>query len=258
MIKSGKGLILAAAMAIIVAVAAPGCATKKYVSQQINPVNQKLSQYQKDTNGKITWLTNKQQTDVSALNERIATTDQRVAEVSTAVQEAQGTASRAMEATDANKTAIETNRTAITNVKDSLNYQLVEKADVFFDFGKATLRPSARAELDAIAAKAQAMPRSVIELAGFTDHVGTRNYNDELSRRRAWTVQRYLIEHNVPARSIHVVGLGEQMNPPPDGLGLETASTATTKSGQRQMQRRVSIRLFGAGELTGTDGGPQQ
>jgi len=98
MIKSGKGLILLPAMAIIVALAAPGCATKKYVSKQINPVNQKLNQYEKDTNGKIAWITNKEQTDVSALNERITTTDQKVAEVSTAVQEAQGTASRAMEA----------------------------------------------------------------------------------------------------------------------------------------------------------------
>src|SRR6185369_9353469 len=115
MIKSGKGLILLGTMAIAVALATSGCATKKYVSKQINPVNQKLNQYEKDTNGKIAWITNKEQTDVSALNERITTTDQKVAEVSTAVQEAQGTASRAMETADANKVAIGENTTSINN-----------------------------------------------------------------------------------------------------------------------------------------------
>jgi OOP family OmpA-OmpF porin len=251
MIKSGKGLILLGTMAIAVALATSGCATKKYVSKQINPVNQKLSQYQKDTNGKIAWITNKEQTDVSALNERITTTDQKVAEVSTAVQEAQGTASRAMEAADANKVALSENTTAINSVKESMNYQLVGKGEVFFAFGKATLLPSAKAELDTVASKVQGMPRSVIEVAGFTDHIGTRKYNDELSRRRAWAVQRYLVEHNVPARSIHVVGLGEQMNPPPDGMA--TDMTASTKTGKRELERRVCIRIFGAGELTPTD-----
>jgi len=251
MIKSGKGLILLPAMAIIVALAAPGCATKKYVSKQINPVNQKLNQYEKDTNGKIAWITNKEQTDVSALNERITTTDQKVAEVSTAVQEAQGTASRAMETADANKVAIGENTTSINNVKESLNYQLVGKGEVFFAFGKATLQPAGKAELDTIASNVQGMPRSVVEIAGFTDHIGTRKYNDDLSRRRAWAVQRYLVEHNVPARSIHVVGLGEQMTPPPDGLGSDM--TASTKKGTRELERRVCIRIFGAGDLTATE-----
>jgi outer membrane protein OmpA-like peptidoglycan-associated protein len=252
MIKSGKGLILTAAIAIIVALAAPGCATKKYVSQQVNPVNQKLNQYQKETTGKIAWLTNKQQNDISQVNERIATTDQKVAEVSNAVQAAQGTASRAMEAADSNKVQIEANSTEITKVANSMNYQLVQTSEVLFAFNKANLTSQAKTELDSIVAKIQSMPRAVIELAGFTDPRGTDRFNLELSRRRAYAVQRYLVERNVPARSIHIVGFGK--GPAPEGMGIiEQVSNPRTRSETYHLDRRVNIRVFGAGELTGTN-----
>jgi outer membrane protein OmpA-like peptidoglycan-associated protein len=250
MIKSGKAFISLAAAVVIISLAASGCATKKYVSKQINPVKQQMSHNQKQTNDKIAWLTNKQQTDVSQLNERIATTDQRVAEVATtaqgaasAAEAAQGTASRAMEASDANKTSIEANATAITDVKNSMNYQMVDETEVLFAFNKTALRPAARDTLDKVIAKAQGMPRSVIELSGFTDRVGTARYNMELSRRRAWAVQRYLVEHNVPTRSIHVVGLGEAEGKAPRERGRAMPD---------QADRRVTIKVFGAGELPST------
>jgi len=242
MINIGKGLFGTAAVPVILALAASGCATKKYVSRQINPVNQKLSQFEKQTNGKLAYLTNKQQNDISQVNERIATTDQRVTEVANAVQSAQGTASRAMEAADANRASIEENSTAITNlntnVTNALNYQLVGKAEVMFAFGKATLTPSAKTALDEVATKVQGMPRAVVELSGFTDRVGSTNYNLDLSRRRAWAVQRYLVEHQVPSRSIHTVGLGKDTPPSPD-----------TPVKPNQQKRRVTIQVFGAGEL---------
>jgi OmpA-OmpF porin, OOP family len=257
MIKSGKIFVSSAAV-VIVTLAASGCATKKYVSKQVNPVKQQLSQYEKQTNDKIAWMTNKEQNDISRVNEHIATTDQRVAEVATAAQEAasaaqaaQGTASRAMEQTDANKTSIEANATAIQGVTNALNYQLVEQSDVWFAFNKATLTPAARDALDKVIAKSQDMPRCVIELSGFTDRVGSVGYNLDLSRRRAWSVQRYLVEHKIPARSIYVVGLGEA-NP-----GGESSRRMHARAKPDRMERRVSIRVFGAGELATTTGAQQ-
>ncbi len=248
--QSRNGLIFMAAMAVVVSLAAPGCATKKYVSQQINSVNQRVDQ----TNGKVAWLTNKEQNDVSQVNERISTTDQHVSQLNTAVQSAQGTASRAMQEADANKVQIDANNAQIAKVANSLNYQLVSKADVWFAFDKATLTPKAKSELDAIAAKAQAMPRAVVELGGFTDPVGTSNYNLDLSRRRAWAVQRYLIDHNVPARSIHVVGFGKERGPDDMGLPSSDMATARGKAESHRLERRVCIRLYGAGDLQGVEG----
>jgi outer membrane protein OmpA-like peptidoglycan-associated protein len=250
--QSRNGLIFMAAMAVIVTVAAPGCATKKYVNQQIAPVNQRVDQYHQDTSSKIAWLNNKQEKDISQVNERISTTDQHVAQVSNAAQAAQATASRAMQAADANKVQIEANAAAITNVANSLNYQLVEQSDVWFAFDKSTLTDKAKAELDAIAGKALAMPRSVIELSGFTDPVGSKYYNLDLSRRRAWAVERYLVQHNVPARSINVIGFGKEPFPKDVALSAEAGNAPTGKAETHHLERRVRIQLYGAGSLTNT------
>jgi outer membrane protein OmpA-like peptidoglycan-associated protein len=247
-----SNLVIAVLIAFVLATS--GCATKKYVSKQISPVNQKLSQFEKKTDDRLAYLNNKQQNDMSQVNERIATTDQKVSQIAGAVQEAQGTASRAMEEVESNKSATSANTEAISKlesgVNDALNFQLVEKTNVLFGFGKSTLTNEAKTTLDEVANKFQSMPRGVIELAGFTDRVGSVNYNLELSRRRAWAVQRYLIEHKVPSRSIHVVGLGKASSP--EGLEREgQMSSAKTgrMRGYNPEERRVNIRVFGAGEL---------
>jgi outer membrane protein OmpA-like peptidoglycan-associated protein len=253
--KSGRQSTLVIAALIALAAATSGCATKKYVSKQVSPVNQKLGQFEKKTDDRIAWLNNKEQNDISQVNERIATTDQKVSEVATAVQEAQGTASRAMEEVESNKSATTANAEAITKlesgVADALNYQLVEKTDVLFAFNKATLTNEAKTTLDGVASKFQSMPRGVIELAGFTDRVGSVNYNLTLSRQRAWAVQRYLVEHKVPSRCIHMVGLGKTA--PPEGLESErqaTSATSDRRQGRNPEERRVNIRIFGAGDIS--------
>jgi outer membrane protein OmpA-like peptidoglycan-associated protein len=246
MMKCGKGLIWTAAVPIVLALAASGCASKKYVSQQIAPLQQRINQDEAKNNDRFAWVTNEQKREMSQVNERFATTDQKVAQVANAVQKAQGTASRAMEEADSNRQGIATLESGVAN---ALNYQLVDRADVLFAFDKATLTPAAKASLDKVAAKFQGLPRGVIELAGFTDPVGTEKYNLDLSRRRAWTVQRYLVMHNVPSRCIHIVGMGEASMVPE---GLEQSFERSGKTGAKSHweERRVNIRLFGAGDIT--------
>lgn len=240
MISVRKRTICLAGMSIGCLLATSACASKKYVNMKMAAVNQKTNQYQKQTNGRIAWLTNKEQSDVSQLNGRIATTDQNLSQVSAALQSAQATASRAMEESEPAKSESVTATPA--------NYQLVDKADVLFGFNKATLTPAARMKLDEVAAKFQSMPRGVVELAGFTDSSGSANYNLELSRRRAWAVQRYLVEHDVPMRSIHMVGMGEET--PPDGLKADSAQAQRAGGADRnQFERRVNIRVYGTGEV---------
>ena len=245
MISVRTRAICLAGMSIGCLLATSACASKKYVNMKMAAVNQKTNQYEKQTNGRIAWLTNKEQSDVSQLNGRIATTDQNLSQVSAALQSAQATASRAMEEPAPAKSESVTATPA--------NYQLVDKADVLFGFNRATLTPDARTKLDEVAAKFRSMPRGVVELAGFTDRSGSANYNLELSRRRAWAVQRYLVEHDVPMRSIHMVGMGEEA--PPDGLKSESAQTERTRGADRnQFERRVDIRIYGTGEVTSSGG----
>jgi len=254
MIKSGYSFLLSIAVPIALVLATSGCATKSYVRQQVAPVSQKVAAVQKESNDKIATVWHKHETDISEVNERISTTDQKVAELATATQEAQGTASRAMQESEANSGKIEEHSTAITNltsgVANALNYQLVEKSDVTFGFNKATLTPGAKTALDQVAAKFLALPRGVVELAGFTDTIGSKNYNLALSRRRAEAVQRYLVMQKVPLRSIHIVGLGEEAPPPGMEADLTAINGTPTKAKRRQLERRVKISVYGAGDIT--------
>jgi outer membrane protein OmpA-like peptidoglycan-associated protein len=252
MIKSS--LIWSIAVPIGLVLATSGCATKKYVRQQVAPVNQKVAAVQKESNDKIAAVWQKENSDISQVNERISTTDQKLAQVAETANQAQGTASRAMETADSNSSKIEENKTAIsslgTGVANALNFQLVEKADVMFGFNKSTLTPAARTALDEVASKYQSLPRGVIELYGFTDTVGSKTYNLALSRRRAEAVQRYLVNRKVPLRAIHIVGLGEEK--PPAGLEADMTAMnggAPNRAQRRQLERRVKINLYGAGDI---------
>jgi outer membrane protein OmpA-like peptidoglycan-associated protein len=251
MIKVGERLTVTVSALLAFVLATSGCASKKYVSQQIAPVNQRLNQFEKKTDDRLAWLNNKVDRDVSQLNERVATTDLNLAKVAAAAQSAQGSASRAMESADAAKIAVDSLQTDMSN---ALNYKLVDRADVLFGFDKADLTPEAKATLDNIANKYRAQPRGIVELAGFTDPRGTANYNLELSRRRAWAVQRYLVNRDVPTRVIHMVGLGKQA--PPEGLSPESTDGGSRDSRYRQ-DRRVNIRLYGASDIGATSSGSE-
>ena len=80
-----------------------------------------------------------------------------------------------------------------------------------FAFDSAEILPSAKPQLDAIAAGIRLLPadqRVVIE--GHTDNVGSEQYNDELSQRRAQSVRRYLVAtQGIESSRLQAVGLGE-------------------------------------------------
>ena len=251
--KSGQMFLWTIAVPICLVLATSGCATRRYARsqahQEAGKVNQRVSQVEAKTNEKITFVNNKLDTDISQVNEKIATTDLKLGQVA-------GTAQQAMAQAESNKAGISQNAAAITTlatgVANAMNYQLVEKGDVLFGFNKSNLTPEAKAALDTIIQKTQAQPRAVVELLGFTDAVGSQSYNLQLSRRRAESVQRYMVLQKVPLRNIHIVGLGEEA--PPAGLEADVlaANPNATKRERDRAARRVMIRVYGAGSLEGT------
>ncbi len=86
----------------------------------------------------------------------------------------------------------------------------IDLKGVNFDFDKATLRPEAIVILDEAIAILQKYPQLKVEVAGHTDSVGTEEYNQGLSERRATTVHTYLTDKGVDAaRLVGPVGFGE-------------------------------------------------
>ena len=74
---------------------------------------------------------------------------------------------------------------------------------IYFDFNKSNIRPDAAIELDKVVKLMTiTYPDMIIKLEAHTDPVGSHNYNDVLSERRAKSTYEYLIEHGVPRHHI--------------------------------------------------------
>lgn len=79
-----------------------------------------------------------------------------------------------------------------------------------FDFDKAVLRPEVRDVLDTLAASLEGAQYDRLDIIGYTDRLGSDEYNQNLSERRAWAVARYLIDKGVPLAKMRVQGRGER------------------------------------------------
>jgi OmpA-OmpF porin, OOP family len=67
-----------------------------------------------------------------------------------------------------------------------------EMDNVLFDFNSTALKPEYRDELEALGTFLQEHPQSYVILSGFTDAIGSPEYNLQLSRRRVESVSAYL------------------------------------------------------------------
>jgi len=110
---------------------------------------------------------------------------------------------------------------------------------VLFDTARSDLKPGAREKLARVSGILASHPGLRIEVEGNTDSVGTDEYNQRLSERRADSVRSYLVSQNIPPATVTSVGLGEK-NP---------VASNDTASG-RQQNRRVE--LIVSGEPIGT------
>ncbi len=106
-------------------------------------------------------------------------------------------------------------------------------SDILFDFNSAALRPSSQETLDDLAGNFRQYPDNRLAIEGHTDSVGSDEYNQQLSERRAGSVADYLIDKGVSSSAITVYGYGE----------LRPKSTNDTAEG-RQLNRRVEIRIM--------------
>ena len=76
------------------------------------------------------------------------------------------------------------------------NAKLVETVNVQFGFNRSELDDGAQTTLLGLVKEMQAI-RATVELAGYTDMKGDREYNYTLSQRRVESVRRFLVEKGV-------------------------------------------------------------
>ncbi len=80
-----------------------------------------------------------------------------------------------------------------------------------FDFNKSTLSPEAKALLDkdVIAKLGQFATIQFINVNGHTDRLGSAQYNQKLSEKRAQAVKAYLVSKGVDGSKIETYGYGK-------------------------------------------------
>jgi outer membrane protein OmpA-like peptidoglycan-associated protein len=98
---------------------------------------------------------------------------------------------------------------SILQTRDSARGLIVNMSDVLFDTGSSTLKPGAREKLAKISGIVLAHPGLNLQIEGHTDSVGSDDFNQQLSERRADAVRDFLAEQGVPASAITARGFGK-------------------------------------------------
>ncbi|MFW6284612.1 MAG: OmpA family protein [Desulfosalsimonas sp.] len=83
------------------------------------------------------------------------------------------------------------------------------KSELMFDFDSATIKSGGMNEIARVAKVLNQYPQTMLRVEGHTDQVGSEDYNQRLSERRAEAVQNALIQHNVDPRRVSAIGYGE-------------------------------------------------
>lgn len=152
------------------------------------------------------------------------------------------------QARSAQEIAEQSAQQARERLKDQLNQVLqthetargliVNMSDVLFDFNKYTLKPEAREKLAKVSGILLAYPGLKLQVEGYTDNVGSDEYNQKLSEERAGSVRDYLVMQSVAETNVSAEGYGKS-SPVADN------STASGRAENRRVQLVVSGAAIG-------------
>ncbi|HUS05012.1 MAG TPA: OmpA family protein [Bryobacteraceae bacterium] len=249
-LKLGKSTAAMGA-AILIVFGTTGCATKKHVRQVVAPVEARVSVNEKKTSDHASAI-GELENGVSRADERAMDAErkataagqnadkanQAAAEAATRADNARGLAENA-------RGLAESTRSRLGEVVENMdNYKLVTTESVLFTVGKSTLSKAAKETLDQAVGNIVNNKNYVLEIQGYTDKTGGKAANLILSQKRADEVVRYLtVQHQVPLRKIHVLGIGA------DDPNADNKTRAA-----RKQNRRVDVKVFALDLGAGKDG----
>ncbi len=130
-------------------------------------------------------------------------------------------------------------------------------SDVLFDFDKATLKPGGKQKLDEVAQKVKDARVDEVQVDGYADRIGSEQYNEKLSQKRAEAVRSYLAEQGIPSDKVQAEGHGKA--DPVTGDQCDNMGPAR-KSNKKlvaclQPDRRVQIEVRGSRETAANPSG---
>ena len=100
---------------------------------------------------------------------------------------------------------------------------------VHFAFDSAELTSKDKHILQMLPEKLKKCPEVIIHITGYTDNIGTPEYNMQLGHERAASVQTYLMGMGINANRIHIKSKGEK----------DPTASNSTEDGRMQNRRAV-------------------
>lgn len=218
-----------------VLVFAAGCATKGFVREELQKSEGKTGEqlaHQQQAIGQVEKQVGEERekigqatTRIDGLGVQIRVLEGTISETRETASQAKGTAEQAMsraQEVDSRLTRLWSNR---------YRMNLAETVSVYFGFDKASLDDRTETALVDLVKQMQENPALVVELQGYTDSAGPREYNVGLSQRRVESVRRFLVDKGVELARIHSIGLG-------------VAKEDNGSADARAKNRRVTVKLF--------------
>ena len=182
---------------IVVGLAASGCATKGWVNDLVGKKEAQIDQ-------------------------RFARNEATLVEIGDGVRVAKSRADEAYGRAD----EVNTRVSRLWNSRHKRD--VVETLHVQFGFDRWDLSDGAQTALLQITRELKDNPLLSVDLEGYTDQIGPREYNVGLSQRRVESVRRFLVGNGADLARIYSVGLG-----PLNG-----------KEEQAALKRRVTVRVM--------------
>jgi outer membrane protein OmpA-like peptidoglycan-associated protein len=192
-----------------------------------------------------------QQSQLAAQQAQAAAEQQAAAraQADAAAAEAEARAAKARDAQQAAEQSAQHASQQAEQVRERLRQQLnqvlqttetargliVNMSDVLFDFNKYTLKPEAREKLAKVSGILLAYPNLKLQVEGYTDNIGSDEYNQQLSEERAGGVRDYLVSQSVADQSVTAQGFGKR----------DPVADNSTNAGRAQ-NRRVELVVSGA------------
>ncbi|HYM20596.1 MAG TPA: OmpA family protein [Candidatus Kapabacteria bacterium] len=128
---------------------------------------------------------------------------------------------------------LQSSDTSISVILDTIGVGSVATIeDIYFDFNQATLKPESFFSLDALSELLRSNQKWIVRIEGYTDSVGTIEFNKRLSFERARSVVEYLVSKHIELKRLEAVGFG------PD----DPVADNSTEEGRRK-NRRVEFRI---------------
>jgi outer membrane protein OmpA-like peptidoglycan-associated protein len=164
-----------------------------------------------------------------------------------AAEQARHTAERAEQEKTELRSALVRQLNQVLETRDTERGLVVNISDVLFDSGQHTLKPAAREKLAKVSGIVLAHPGLRLEVEGYTDSVGSDEFNQQLSEERAAAVRDFIVKQGITLNAVTARGFGKTM----------PAASNDTADGRRR-NRRVEMIVAGdvIGIPIGTTSGP--